>query len=203
MHTIAYNTTEEQLTLPQYGRLVQNMIDHALTIAGKNERQAYAEHIIKVMALLNPQMKTSPNYMQTLWNHMAFMAGYRLDIDYPCAIEVRENRAHPCKLSYPGNRIRYRHYGHLVEQALEKLREMPANGAGRDDLVRMTALRMKRYLADWKGDGIENDKVGRDMEMYTDGKVTVDEAVCQLEMLEERPRNASTIARYNNRRYHR
>lgn len=197
--TIAYNTTEERLRLPQYGRLVQDMVDHALTLADKPARQAYAERIVKVMAQLNPQMRSTPNFRQTLWNHLAFMAGYKLDIDYPYEIEVAEERR-PHKLSYPGNKIRFRHYGHLLEATLAKIKETPADAAGRDDLVRMAAVRMKRYLADWKGDGVENEKVGRDMAYYTDGAVSVNEVITILEQTERRVRPAAHVQQRYNRR---
>ena len=37
------------------------------------------------------------------------------------------------------------------------------------------ALRMKRNLADWRGEGIDNGKVARDVALYTDGLVNADE----------------------------
>ena len=35
-----YNTQREQLVLPEYGREIQKMVDHALTLPTKEERQA-------------------------------------------------------------------------------------------------------------------------------------------------------------------
>ncbi len=188
-----YNTSENKLRLPQYGRMVQEMIDHAKTLPAGDRRQAEAEKIIKVMAQVSPQAKNkTPNYEQTLWNHLAYMAQYKLDIVYPCEIEKRTDNAQPHKLSYPGHSIRLRHYGYLVEAALETLKNTPRDAEEREELIRRTALRMKRHLADWKGDGIENDKVGRDMEMYTEGAVSVEEAVKQLETINFKIRTAPT-----------
>ncbi len=182
--TLQYNTSEKKLPLAQYGRIIQEMIDHAKTLPPGNCQQTEAEKIIKVMARLSPQGKNkTPNFEQTLWNHLAFMADYELDIVYPCEIEKKNEGIRPRKLSYPGHSIRLRHYGHLVEAALETLKNTPHNAEERTELIRRTALRMKRYLAEWKGNGIENDKVGRDMEMYTDGAVSVDEVVAELKTL--------------------
>jgi len=196
-----YNTTEERLKLPQYGRAVQTMVERAVAMPTKPMRQAYAERTVRVMRLLNPQVESRPDYLQILWNHLAFMADYKLDIDYPCEIEEHKVGVHPSKLSYPGHRIRYRHYGHLVEQALTNLREMPADAPERRSLTQLIALRMKRYLADWKGDGIENDKVARDIEQYTDGKVSVEEAIEALETVEERAHmkamSSATLSRWS------
>lgn len=202
MNTIEYNTTEAPLKLPLYGRMVQEMVDRALTLSDKRVQQAYAYRIIQVMDLLNPQLRTTPNYEQTLWNHLAYMADYKLDIDYPCEIEVHHDNVHPAKLEYPSkvgntNNIRYRHYGYLVERALKKLEGLSLNDPLRDDLIRTVAVRMKRNLAEWKGDGVENEKVGRDMAMYTHDVVQPDEAIHFLELAEQKARRTPQ-PRFNN-----
>lgn len=178
---ITYNTAEKRLKLPNYGRLVQTMIEHAVTITDRRQRQAYAEKIFSVMTLLNPQMRNTPNYKQTCWNHLAFMSGYELDVDYPCEIEREDEKKHTHRLSYPDNRIRYRHYGLLIEKTIKKLGTMPADSPGRDKLISMTAARMKRNLSEWRGDGVENEKIGRDLSVYTEGKVGAEETMRILE----------------------
>ena len=50
---------------------------------------------------------------------------------------------------------------------------MEANSS-RENLTRLIANRMKRNLADWKGDGIQDAKVAHDIAMYTNGKVDPD-----------------------------
>lgn len=79
----------------------------------------------------------------------------------------------PSKLSYPKGNIRFRHYGRLIERAMNELKDME-NGYEQEELVRLLANRMKRNLADWKGDGIEDSKVARDIAYYTNGKVEPD-----------------------------
>lgn len=169
-----YNSTENKLKLPEYGRMVQDMVDYALTINDKPTRQAYAEAIVTIMLGLNPKMKDVPDYRHKVWDHLAFMADYKLDIDYPYPITQRaDEHKTVAKLSYPKGPIRYRHYGRLLEQALDKLKEMP-EGAERDALTRLIGNRMKRNLADWKGDGVQDSKVAHDISFYTEGKVEPD-----------------------------
>ncbi|MGM9632933.1 MAG: DUF4290 domain-containing protein, partial [Alloprevotella sp.] len=98
--------------------------------------------------------------------------------------------------SYPGHRIRFRHYGHLVEEALNTLKTITDDEPRRQQLIRLAALRMKRNLADWKGDGIEDDKVARDIALYTDGAVTVEETLEQLKEVQAILR-ATTPKRFN------
>jgi len=178
---ITYNTAEKQLKLPNYGRLVQSMIDRAMTITDRKQRQAYAEKIFSVMVLLNPQMRSTPNYKNICWNHLAFMSDYQLDVDYPCEIDREGEKKHINKLPYPNNKIRFRHYGLLLEKTVKKLSTMPADSPGRDKFISMTAARMKRNLNEWRGDNVENEKVGRDLALYTEGKVTEEETLRAME----------------------
>lgn len=169
-----YNSTRKNLRLPEYGRLVQDMVDYALKLTDREERQHYAEAIVGVMVGLNPKMKDVTDYQHKIWDHLAYMADYKLDIDYPFEItEHRDGMKKPEKLSYPKGHIRFRHYGRLVERAMEELKTMP-EGSERDELTRLIANRMKRNLADWKGDGVEDTKVARDIAFYTEGHVHPD-----------------------------
>jgi hypothetical protein len=70
----------------------------------------------------------------------------------------------------PQKLIRLRHYGHLVEQTLEKIKQMPA-GKERDELVRQTANQMKRDLATWGHGSMDDAKVADDLARYTDGLI--------------------------------
>lgn len=168
-----YNTTRKKLVMPEYGRLIQEMVDYTQTIEDRKQRQLHAEKIISVMKSLNPQMRNIPDYVQKLWNHLAAMSGYQLDIDYPVEIVRQEEAGTPRHLSYPGNKIKFRHYGHLIESLMEKLENMP-DGPERDERILLAANRMKKNLAEWKGDGIENEKVARDLANYTHGQVAIE-----------------------------
>ena len=171
--SVEYNSTREALKMPEYGRLVQDMVEYAQTIADKAERQQYAETIIAVMTGLNPKMKDVSDYRHKLWDHLAYISGYQLDIDYPFEIEKKDVLKRPQKLSYPKGNIRFRHYGRLIEKALNDLQNVE-DDAERDALVQLIGNRMKRNLADWKGDGVEDSKVARDIAYYTEGKVQPD-----------------------------
>ncbi|MBR1712911.1 MAG: DUF4290 domain-containing protein [Alloprevotella sp.] len=167
-----YNTQREKLRLPEYGRLVQQMAEYAMTIENREQRQRYAEHTVRVMGHLNPKMKGVPDYQHKLWDHLAYITDYKLDIDYPVEIQRRDTAQRPPRLEYPQAKIRHRHYGHLLEKALEQIGQMPA-GKERDLRTYQIANRMKRNLAAWKGDGATDDKVARDIEAYTAGAIQI------------------------------
>ncbi|MDK7740722.1 DUF4290 domain-containing protein, partial [Veillonella nakazawae] len=68
--------------MPQYGREIQSMIDYAVTLPTKEERQACAESIVAIMDRMNPQNRGNEGYLQKLWDHLALMSNFKLDIDY-------------------------------------------------------------------------------------------------------------------------
>ena len=43
-----YNTQQKRMPLPEYGRSIQNMVDYALTIQDRAERQRCANTIINL-----------------------------------------------------------------------------------------------------------------------------------------------------------
>lgn len=192
-----YNSTRERLAMPEYGRLVQDMVHHALTIADRNERQTYAKAIITVMAGVNPGMKNVPDFRRKLWDHLAFMANYQLDIDYPFPITHYNEEKEKPHLAYPGHEIKWRHYGHLIEEAVKSLTEMP-DTAQRRQLLRQVGTRMKRSLAEWKGDGVEDAKVARDIAAYTEGALAPDFSRPGMRLMEIREQRNKKGKKGNN-----
>ncbi len=181
-----YNSQRERLVLPEYGRLVQQMVDYALTVEDKSQRQAIAEAIVRVMGSFFPQMKSVPEFKHKLWDHLAKISDYRLDIDYPVEIKRDDANQKPEPLPYPANGIRFRHYGHLVEELLGKISDME-DEENRDALIRLTAARMKVNLIDSKGEGVSDVKVTDDIALYTDGKIVAEPDAIGLGGIHYRP----------------
>ena len=76
-----YNSQKPKMILPAYGRLVQQMVERALQEPDRQKRQAMAEHIVQVMARLRPAVARSADGRQMLWDDLAYLAKYQLDID--------------------------------------------------------------------------------------------------------------------------
>ena len=49
-----YNTQRERLRMPEYGRSISQMVEHCIGIENRQERQACAENIIKIMEKMHP-----------------------------------------------------------------------------------------------------------------------------------------------------
>ena len=169
-----YNTQRDLLQMPEYGREIQRMIDHAVTLPTKEERLLCAKTIVKLMETKVPQIRENSGYEQTLWDHLYIMSHKQLDIDWPYDISGAEkfhDKPQPMKL--PQSNVRLRHYGKLVSELLEKLKDMPEGGE-RDELIRLTANQMKRDLVQWGHGSIDDEKVADDMARMTDGAVQLD-----------------------------
>ena len=169
-----YNTKREKLIMPEYGRGIQQMVEHCKTIADHEERMRCARSIIGTMALMAEQTADKDDFQKKLWNHLAAMAQYDLDIDYPVEIErMDDENAHPDRLHYPQKRIKKRNYGTIVEQFTDHLATMP-EGTERSNLTLLVANHMKRDLSNWSTDSMSDEKVADDLAFYTDGKIQLD-----------------------------
>lgn len=166
-----YNTQRKKLILPEYGRCIQEMVDHAKTIEDREERQQCANTIIKLLSNLYGKQSAKEDVAQKLWNHLAAMANYELDIDYPVEIEnlfERENKRENIKL--PQKKIRKPHYGALAEETTKVLQTME-DGEEKDALIRLVANQMKRNLANWNPNALSDEKILDDLADLTHGKV--------------------------------
>ena len=169
-----YNTQREKLLMPEYGREIQKMVDHAVSLPTKEERQLCAETIIRLMENKNPQVQESANAEQALWDHLYLMSQKQLDIDWPFDVsEAEKILSKPQPMAHPTGGARMRHYGRLIEDLFEKLKTMP-EGDERDELVRLTANQMKRNLAAWGHGSMDDEKVADDLARFTDGKIQLD-----------------------------
>ena len=171
-----YNTQRKKLIMPEYGREIQKMVDLAISLPTKEERMKCAQAIIHQMENKTSQLRDSSNYQQTLWDHLYLMSHKQLDIDWPFDVTSAEkilSKPQPMQHPTASPKSQVRHYGRLMMEMFEKLKDMPA-GEERDELVRITANQMKRDLAAWGHGSMDDEKVADDLARFTDGKIQLD-----------------------------
>ena len=171
-----YNTQRKKLIMPEYGREIQKMVDLAISLPTKEERMKCAQAIIHQMENKTSQLRDSSDYQQTLWDHLYLMSQKQLDIDWPFDVTSAEkilSKPQPMQHPTASPQSRVRHYGRLMMEMFEKLKDMPA-GEERDELVRITANQMKRDLAAWGHGSMDDEKVADDLARFTDGKIQLD-----------------------------
>ena len=175
-----YNTTEKRLALPEYGRHIQNMVDHCITIEDRDERNRCANAIISIMGNLFPHLRDVNDFKHILWDHLAIMSDFKLDVDYPYEIIKKENLySRPPRIPYGDSRIRYRHYGKILEQMIRKTTER-GNSPEKDVLVRMLANHMKKTFIVWNKDTVTDRKILSDLAELSDNLIVLNEEKYRL-----------------------
>lgn len=201
MKNIEYNTQQKHLVLPEYGRNIQNMVDHALTIEDRAIRTRCAYTIVEIMGNMFPHLRNVEDFRHKLWDHLAIMADFKLDIDYPYEIVKKENLYNrPDKVDYKDHRVTYKHYGRYVENLIEKCSKIEDQNE-RDALIAMIGNQMKKSFLTWNKDTVDDKKIIDDLRELSRGQVLVDFEDIRLsgskDLMQKKPKNAS-----NNQRKH-
>ncbi len=166
-----YNTSRPEIILQEYGREVQQMVQHALTLPDRRERQRCAETIIRIMQTLSP--KVSEGDEQKYWHHLAVMARFKLDIDYPVDVsQAQRLTLRPERVPYNTTKGGH-HYGGMLLQMFAKLKAMPA-GKEREALAITTAHQMYHCLVQYGVSTASADRVAADLAHYTQGVISLD-----------------------------
>lgn len=176
-----YNTAEKHLAQPEYGRNVQNLVDYCVTIEDREERNRCANAIISIMGNLYPQQRDTNDFKHILWDHLAIMSDFKLDVDYPYEV-VKETdlQTRPPRIPYVSTRIRSRQYGKIMEQMVGKATEME-NSEAKDYLVRSLANQMKRSYVTWNNkDTVSDAKIFKDLAQLSDGLIDLKEGDLKL-----------------------
>lgn len=182
---LEYNTKREKLVLPEFGRNVQQMVDHCMTIEDRAERNRCAEAIVGIMSNLFSNQRDVDDFNKMLWNQLAIMSDFKLDIDYPCEVIRPENlHSKPEKVPYKLSPIRFRHYGKILEKLIKIAAEIP-EGEEREQLSLLIAHHMKKQLLVSNKDGVDDAKVFSDLAYYTKGAISLDPEIYHLNEFKE------------------
>lgn len=161
---LTYNTQRKKLPLPEYGRNIQRMVDYCLTIPDRDERTACAHSIVATMATLFPSLRSTPGFKQKLWDHLAVMSDFKLDIDYPVEVIHSDTLgSRPDPVPYVFDDVpRRRHYGKIMEHLIDVASGMP-EGEEREALVLLLANQMKKLMLAVNSEGVDDVKVFKDL----------------------------------------
>lgn len=177
---IPYNVSEPQLVLPEYGRNIQRMIDHCLTIEDREERGKCARTIADVMATLFPSVVGEGNNRRKIWDHIYIMSGFKLDIDFPCEVVSKEDLVtNKDALPYNSFFNRYRHYGKNIQEMIKTVADME-NCIEKDQLIFLLANQMKKLLVLNNPENSDDVRVFSDITEISEGKIQIDASSYKL-----------------------
>ncbi|MVZ61374.1 DUF4290 domain-containing protein [Sphingobacterium humi] len=166
-----YNSTRPKLILAEYGRNVQNMVDYICTLSDREERNRLAQVVIDMMGVLNPHLRDVSDFKHKLWDHLYIISDFKIDVDSPYPIPKKEEIHHkPQPLQYPNHNIRYKHYGHTVEQMINKAKAIP-NEEARQKMTVGIANFMKMAYLTWNKDSVSDDLIIEDLRTLSKGEL--------------------------------
>lgn len=188
-----YNTQMPKLALPEYGRNIQNMVNHCLTIEDREERTNCANSIIQTMGNLFPHLRDVNDFKHILWDHLAIMSDFKLDIDYPYEVIKKEDlHVKPEPMPYPDNHMMYKHYGAFIQNLIGYCRTIEDENE-KMALALLIANQMKKsYFAHNKE--TDDVKIFKDLRDMSGGEILLDPEKVNLITANEIQKGSKTSA---------
>ena len=170
-----YNTQRKRMALPEYGRNVLKMIEHAKTIKDPEERNRAAKTIIQIMGNLNPNLREVTDFKHKLWDHIMIIADFDLDVDSPYPAPDRKKlNSKPNKVPYHNGEIKYSHYGCIIPAMIEAAAKMK-DGEEKDYLTSLILNQMKKDYVTWNKSTVADEVIIRDLIEISGNRLKVPE----------------------------
>ena len=205
---LEYNSSRNKLVISEYGRHIQKLVEHALTLKDKEKRQKMANGIIDIMGELNPQLRDVADFKHKLWDHLFVISNFELDVDSPYEKPIIEKLFEkPDPLAYPNNKIKYNHYGKVIELMIDEAIKMEDQEL-KSKLVIAIANQMKKSYVNWNLDTVEDEIILNQLTKLSKGKLSVPEGT-ELSKFTPNPKHQNPHVRKkkknnrNNRNQHR
>ncbi|WP_312822125.1 DUF4290 domain-containing protein [Epilithonimonas sp.] len=166
-----YNTERPQLLMPEYGRNIQQLVEHCKTLESKEERNEMAVGIIEFMGQRNPHLRDEENYKHKLWDHLFILANHELDVDSPYPILTAEDLiTKPRKMDYPSLDNAYKFYGKSILQLIEKAIALE-EGEEKEALIQVIANNMKKSYNVYNKEHVQDDVIFRHLKELSDNRL--------------------------------
>ena len=166
-----YNTTRPQLHMPEYGRIIQQLVERCKELPTKEERNEMAVAIVDFMGQRNPQLRDEENYKHKLWDHLYILSNYDLDVYSPYPFPtVEELNEKPKKMEYPKLQGDFKFYGKSILQLIDKAIELEA-GDEKDALIQVIANNMKKSYNVYNKEHVQDDVIFRHLKDLSENRL--------------------------------
>jgi hypothetical protein len=136
------------MKLREYGRNIQMMVDYCRKLPDRDERNALAKEIVRIMSYMIPTPREGEDYQQKLWDHFYHLAEFDIDVDgeFPMP-EANSIFTRPKeRMPYQTRRARFKQYGLAVELMAEEAATITDDGDRKLALVTLILNIMKVQL---------------------------------------------------------
>ena len=163
-----YNTVKENLTMPEYGRHVQNMINHAISLTDKKKQQNCVDAIISFMGQMNPHLRDVKEYTHKLWDHLHIMSNFKLNVESPYPKpEIQKLSEKPNRMKYPGNKIKFSYYGSTIPNMIKTA--LTLENPEKEIMTGMIANQMKKSYILFNGSSVDNNIIKLHLKQLSNG----------------------------------
>lgn len=172
-----YNTERDKLVMPEYGRNVYLMIEQLKQIEDREKRTEQARAVVKVMEILNPQVRTQEDFEHILWDHLFIISGFDLDVDSPYPMPApSELKAKPLAIPLKKRPIKANHYGRNIESIIDLIASEP-EGESKTEMLRLLATYMRQQYLIWNKDSVADETIFKDIEKLSDNRIKVPDGI--------------------------
>jgi hypothetical protein len=179
---LEYNSSRNKLVISEYGRHIQKLVEHAMTLTEKAERQKMANGIIEIMGELNPHLRDVVDFKHKLWDHLFVISNFDLDVESPYEKPVIEKLFEkPEPLNYPNSKIKYNHYGKVIELMISEAIKMEDDDL-KKKLVVAIANQMKKSYVNWNLDTVEDEIIFNQLLKLSNNKLSIPEGTSGFPM---------------------
>lgn len=170
---LEYNAERPHLIIPEYGRHLQKLIEQAVVLEDREERNKAAKYIISVMGSLNPHLRDVPDFQHKLWDQIFIMSDFKLDVDSPYPIPSKEMlEQKPDRLGYPQNFPKYRFYGNNIKYMIDVANKWE-EGELKNALIMVIANHMKKSYLSWNKDTVKDEVIFEHLLELSGGKINL------------------------------
>lgn len=172
-NALEYNSERNQLIIPEYGRHIQKMIEHAVSLEDREECNRVVKAIISVMGNLNPHLRDVPDFQHKLWDQLFIISDFKLDVDSPFPKpSVNILAEHPEPMGYPQNFPKYRFYGNNIKRMIDVANQWE-DGELKEGLIYTIANHMKKSYLNWNRDVVDDKIIFEHLRELSDGKINL------------------------------
>ncbi len=169
-----YNTRRPQMIIPEYGRNIQKMVEYAMSVENREERNKVAHAIISIMGQLNPHFRDIVDFKHKLWDHLYIISDFKIDVDSPYPIPNKETIfKKPEKMHYPQEKIKFKHYGKSIEELI-KVAITFDDGDEKRVLVETIANIMKKNYLTFSQNSIDDNLIVTDIKKLSNNQLQLD-----------------------------
>jgi hypothetical protein len=174
--TLEYNSTRKPLMIPEYGRNIQKMVEHCITIPDREERTKMAQMVVEIMALIhNINIQNNAETLHKLWDHVFIISDFKLDVDAPFPKPEEKSLVfEPSKPAYNTGKTDgdYRNYGKNIKQLIQETSNIE-DETERNQMALVLANHMKKACLAWNHDIVPDEVVLEQLYRFSRGRLAL------------------------------